>query len=89
MTYRQKCHSLAKRFGATIEGGRSGNCWDYNITAPNGHIWKGDDIHCLVAFCYVGPREWTEEMWEDAFDRMKDGVEKCDIPDCDYCADNP
>lgn len=88
MTNRQKARKLATKLGATIEGGRSGNTWQYNIDAPQGFTWASDNgLHSIVAWTYDGPKEWREEMWSEAINRMEYGVEQCEEKDCEFCAD--
>lgn len=88
MTTRKQARRLAVKLGATIEGGRTGNVWGYNIDAPQGYTWSSDyGLHSIVAWCYDGDKVWREEMWADALARMRYGVEPCEIPNCEFCAD--
>jgi hypothetical protein len=45
--------------------------------APPFHIWNCSDVHELVCTDHADLRE-----------RMRYGVRRCDIKDCDWCRDN-
>ena len=82
-TPKQKVLALVKELDAEIEIRNGDGPFEIIIDAPDGFIWSGDGLHCLVH------SQWddqpTTELWQDAFSRMSNGLEKCNEPDCDYC----
>jgi hypothetical protein len=85
MSNKRKVVAFVESLGGTVEDNSDSMSHDYNIDAPAGFIWSGAGLHGIVASTYRGP--WgTKDMWEDAWDCIKDGVERCEeIPHCDIC----
>lgn len=85
MSHKRKVVAFVESLGGSVQDNSDATSHDYNIDAPPGHVWSSDRLHGIVASMYRGP--WgTRDMWEDAWDRIKDGVEPCkEIPHCDIC----
>lgn len=87
VSIRRKVYSLAKKLGATIEGGLEGHSWHYNIDAPSGKVWVCSGTHCLVATTSNGPVLWRTEMWLDLLELMRYGLDDCEDPYCEICGE--
>ena len=77
--------------GGTVEGGVIGRHGSYKRDAPDGQRWSCSAVHAL-ALCWWanedGSPTWPSEKQDaitDAIERISDGVETCDDPDCGYC----
>ena len=55
---------------------------DVEADAPDGYVWKCDELHFLVGHDEHGPRR---DVWQDMLDRMSWGVEVCPFGTCDCC----
>ena len=58
---------------------------DFGIMAPDGKIWSGTDIHEFIENSVSDDIKAEDELCKDALKQMNDGVEDCDIEDCEWC----
>lgn len=85
MSYRQKVLNKVKELDATlIERGDNVSGWDISIDTPPGFVWAGLGLHGVVAaqFNNYPPKK---ELWRALWEDIKNGLEPCDIEDCEYC----
>jgi|GEM_PF-2925938 len=90
-TARSKVMALAKGLGATVRVAH--DPWDrrrleeVTAEAPAGMVWsETGDVHELV--CCAGYEEPASSVWADLLQRMKHGLEPCQLEDCDWCSSN-
>lgn len=56
-----------------------------NIDPPVGYVLKGSGLHYLS----VHDRGWSRsDLYDHIATDLADGLELCDIHDCDYCNSN-
>ncbi len=83
---REKVRRMAKRLGATFKVNSPADPLDVGVEAPRDHVWScGVDIHELIGNCSDPFPEDVAETWEDLLDRMRYGVERCEVKDCEWC----
>lgn len=79
---KQRVIAKVEAVGGEIEI-RKGHPFEIIIDAPDGYLWKGDGLHCLVHSVWDDQK--TTELWQDAWRRISDGLEQCDDSECDAC----
>lgn len=83
MTVKQKVLARVGELGGEIEIRKGDGPFEIIIDAPEGFLWTGDGLHCLVH------SQWddqpTIELWRDAWRRINAGLERCHDPECDEC----
>lgn len=84
----------AKEFNGTITGTITDKVSSYYVDAPEGYKWSCSGIHYLYLHWNMmdGKPLWAQEKQEaiaDAIDRISQGIETCDDPDCDICNPDP
>lgn len=57
------------------------------IEAPDGYVFAGYDFHWRE-IADSPPGAWLKsDAYADLFQDMEHGIEKCHIPNCEYCND--
>ncbi len=86
MKRRADVQKLANDLGASLEEYFNGYRGAVHTVAPRGSKWacSAGVLHVLVEPFSVGDKT---EAWTDLFDRMVDGLVKCEVPDCDSCGE--
>jgi hypothetical protein len=83
MTTKQQVLALVAELGGEIEIRKGDGPFEIIIDAPDGKLWASDGLHCLVH------SQWddqpTIELWRDALERVRAGLEPCEDDECDYC----
>lgn len=83
MTIKQRVLARVAELNGEIEIRKGNGPFEIIIDAPDGYLFAGDGLHCLVH------SQWdtdpTGPLWQDALNRMSYGLEPCDDPDCDVC----
>jgi len=69
---KKKVIELAKEFGCMVQQGEVDKMID--IDAPVGYVFKETSTHVLV--CHD---------WQDAAERLANGIEECKEHDCEVC----
>lgn len=88
---------LANKFGVELDfGGRDGE-YGISVEAPKGYVWKANGTHELISNSWTeeytdpntgvvtGKTTSKKELWDDIYERMQYGIEKCPTPDCEWC----
>ncbi len=86
MKTRKQVFDLAKKLNIDILHTAQGISWDTDMWSPKGFIFASTGCHSAVTNEFVtgqNKREHWQAVWED----IKDGLEPCDIKDCDTCND--
>lgn len=77
MSAKQKALALAQELGVEIvTNGQFG--MTITVEAPGGKHWRHGHLHELVSCKNNDPSTPPIMLWQDIYDRMKDGVEECD-----------
>jgi hypothetical protein len=77
---------LAKHSGAALDLDCA-DC-DYYVDAPKGFVWRSTGTHTLTApHANESGDSFKPQAYGDLIADMKDGLEPCDTPDCDVCAE--
>ena len=80
----QQLKKVAAKYGATIY--QTGN-GDLEINAPLKKVWTCDDLHSLVVvLSQWGFKEKKSIAYDDAINRMRNGLRNCSDPYCDNCS---
>lgn len=82
-TKRQFEAELARHPGAALDVVNSQ--FALVVDAPQGKVWKSCGIHCMVEEFDNGFESFKPKAYAEMIDRMKDGTEDCQEPDCDIC----
>lgn len=74
---------LAKALGVEVEEDLDSNGGSIYCDAPAGKVFAADpDLHGIVARYFTGDKP---EAWADLLNRMSEGLEDCELEDCDVC----
>lgn len=86
MASKKQIMELAKKLNATLVVNKDG----ITCEAPAGYLWNCADIHELVLdyemLCEEGGQQ--SDAVEMVYKDMTCGLRKCDIENCEWCADN-
>lgn len=75
---------VAKKVGATVEGGKIGRWYNYNVDAPCGQVWAASSTHALRVQWRADDKQDGQDALEDVLERMAEGLADCD-QDCEIC----
>ena len=78
---KEECYKLARELGVEINE-ELGDAW-----TPKGYVFRANGSHCVV---FEANDEFgrTGLDWWALLKYLKDGLEKCDNPECDYCQED-
>lgn len=85
MVTRQQVTTVARRYNARVEyrADKVGLEHELVIDAPVNYVWTSSLVHQLV-MCGADGTSW-QELYQDALERMAQGIEKCMDINCDIC----
>ena len=62
---------------------------EIGIEAPHKSNWRGLDLHEAIGCWDVRYEDMVhDDVWTRLLEDMEDGIEDCDIIDCDWCGYN-
>jgi hypothetical protein len=71
----EKVKAEVEYLGGTVQGGRSGRWWRFNLDAPDGYVWDATgDTTVLVVEWRAGDTLGKQEAVLDALSRVRHGV---------------
>lgn len=71
----EKVKKEVKRLGGTINGGKSGRWYRFNLNAPDGFVWNATgDTETLVVEWKADDSAYKRESVLDAFNRVMMGL---------------
>jgi hypothetical protein len=53
-----------------------------SLEAPSGHVFSGTQTHEVIADYKTSVKS---EAYKSLLDDIRNGIEKCEIPDCEWC----
>ena len=90
MTIREQVEACAKELGAKLViRVDSENRLEVEIEAPHKHVWSAIDLHEAITCWDVTYEDMTrDEAWGMLLEDMQDGLEDCEVIDCEWCGYN-
>lgn len=85
MTTRKRFLARIKELGAHLDE-TVGD--DIRVEAPIGHVWTSTGCHELIVAYGLSDAWKRSDAYADAMRDMSMGIERCTIPNCEWCADN-
>jgi hypothetical protein len=87
MFAKNAAYAEAKKFDATLTWDELGSIFIIHVSAPVGHHWSDGRVHELRIEGRPTSGKDMDDLFIDAINRMRAGLEECDLND-QACADN-